>query len=94
MKVTHIYVCQCCDTENILCKHCGVMYPPTKDNFYTSNGKLKLDKCKGCKKIQSQKNAVGYKRPYRKDTRDRREYMAKYREKKRAEKQRKKEEEA
>lgn len=94
MKVTHIYVCDCCDSKHVLCKHCGVMYPPTKDNFYTSYGKLKLDKCKGCKKQQSKEYEKDYIRPPRKNTRDRTEYMKKYREKKRLEKKMKKETEA
>ena len=39
-----------------LCKHCDTMYPATKDNFYTSNGKLKLSICRGCKKEFSKVN--------------------------------------
>lgn len=38
------------EIKKVLCKHCSVCYPPTKENFYTSNGKLKLDICKSCKK--------------------------------------------
>jgi len=35
--------------KSVLCKHCDTNYLPTNDNFYTSNGKLKIDICKGCK---------------------------------------------
>ena len=42
--------------KNVLCKHCDNEYSSTKDNFYTCNGKLKLDICKDCKKKRSKEN--------------------------------------
>ena len=56
----------------VLCKHCDVSYPATKDNFYTSYGKLKLDICKECKKERSRQNEKNRKH------KDRKEYMREY----------------
>ena len=36
-----------------LCKHCDVLYPTTKEFFYTDNKKLSTHICKECKKIKS-----------------------------------------
>ena len=68
----------------VLCKHCDVSYPATKDNFYTSYGKLKLDICKECKKERSRQNEKNRKPRDRKEYT--REYQRKYRLKKKLEK--------
>jgi hypothetical protein len=62
------------ENEKALCKHCNEEFPKTKEYFYTSYGKLKLDICKECKKEKSRKN---------KNTkpRNRTKYMKQYREK-------------
>ncbi len=44
------------DTNKVLCKHCNVSYTATKDNFYTSKGRLILNKCKECKRADSRRN--------------------------------------
>ena len=68
----------------VLCKHCDVSYPATKDNFYTSYGKLKLDICKECKKERSRQNEKNRMPRDRKEYT--REYQRKYRLKKKLEK--------
>ena len=63
----------------VLCKHCDLSYPATKDNFYTSYGKLKLDICKECKKERSRQNEKTRKPRDRKEyMRNRKKYMREY----------------
>lgn len=38
------------EIKDVVCKHCGVSYPATKEFFYTSYERLKLSICKECKK--------------------------------------------
>jgi len=61
------------------------VYPATKDNFYTSNGKLKLHVCKECKKKYLRENRKPDMRINRK--RDRKEYQFNYKLKKKLEKE-------
>ena len=39
--------------KDVLCKHCDVSYPATKEFFYTGYGKLRLSICKECQKERS-----------------------------------------
>ena len=41
------------EMKDVLCKHCNICYPSTKEFFYTKYKKLVLDKCKECKKVTS-----------------------------------------
>ncbi len=69
----------------ILCKHCNISYPATKDHFYTCYGKLQLNICKECKKTKSR---VSEKiRKHRDRKKYMREYHRKYRLKKKLEKE-------
>ena len=71
----------------VLCKHCDVSYPATKDNFYTSYGKLQVSICKECKKEQSKENRKD-KIPKKRERKVyMREYQRSYRLKKKLEKQ-------
>ena len=72
------------------CKHCDVSYPTTKEYFYTSYGKLKLNMCKECKKAQSRKYEKNRDRKGRVQVRDKEKkkaYNKMYRERKKAEKE-------
>ena len=67
--------------KSVLCKHCNISYPATKDNFYTCKSKLKFDICKNCKKERSRLNEKNRK------PRDRREYTKMYYARKKLQKQ-------
>ena len=41
------------EVKDVLCKHCNITYPATKEFFYTVYGKLRLNICKECQKEQS-----------------------------------------
>jgi len=71
--------CLDCNFKGAVCSTCKVLLPITDKYFYTTNGKFKTSKCKECKKkYEQQRKFIKY--------RDRREYMRKYRERKKAEK--------
>lgn len=57
-----------------LCKHCDCFYPATKQNFYTSKGKLQVSICKECKKERSREN----RRNKIPEKRERKVYMREY----------------
>ena len=53
-----------CENEKALCKHCNESFLKTKEYFYTSYGKLKLDICKECKKEKNREYRL--KNPHKK----------------------------
>ena len=77
------------DAKDVLCKHCDVYYPATKQNFYTCKGKLKLHMCKECWKEKSREAEKNRKprKPRIRSYIDRREYFKEYNLKRKLEKQ-------
>ena len=68
------------EIKKVLCKHCNNRFEATTDNFYTTNGKLRLDKCKDCykKKAKEYEKNRPPRPPRVREPRDRREYYKMY----------------
>ena len=66
-------------TDTSTCNTCEKEFEKTKDNFYTSKGKLKTTICKGCKKQKNDKyrDRVDQKKEYQKRKEKMKEYQQK-----------------
>ena len=87
MTTMNQYQCPCCDFEGVVCQLCDTLYPPTKEYFYTSYGKLNLDKCKSCKKKQLKDKPKEIRNKRNKDRK--KEYNRMYYQRRKLEKQQK-----
>ena len=81
------YQCPCCNLEGAVCHVCDTLYPMTTEYFYTSNGKLKIDKCKTCKKAQQKNKPKEIRNKRNKDRK--KEYNRMYYQRRKLEKQQK-----